>query len=120
MTHRVLLADDEPIVRRLTVTLLELAGYQVVDVADGQAALEWLEREEFDVVLSDVVMPQKGGIELLAALREAGKRTPVVLMTGYSDGRSTEQIQQPFVSLHKPFKNQELLDAVEAALSLTP
>ncbi|RMH52026.1 MAG: PAS domain S-box protein [Zetaproteobacteria bacterium] len=84
-----LLVDDDDQVRRALGEVLEELGYRVLTAADGRAALELFHRrrEEIACVVSDVVMPEMGGIELLRAIRAAGSTVPVVLLTGYDRGR---------------------------------
>ncbi len=114
---RVLVVEDEPMVRKLTVTLLAYAGFEAVAVADGQQALEVLEgEEEFDVVLSDSSMPGLSGAELLAVLRSKDIVVPFVLMSGYSDGRVDLGDARGTSQLAKPFGSTALLEAVESAI----
>jgi len=81
--RRIVLADDSMTTRTLEKSILEAAGYDVVAVGDGRAALEVLRRERFDAVVSDVNMPGLDGLELTAQLRSdpASRQIPVVLVT---------------------------------------
>jgi diguanylate cyclase (GGDEF)-like protein len=79
---RVLVVDDNLIVRRLTCARLRAAGYAVDDAPDGQAAIEAFERVPFHVVITDVSMPRLDGLELLAALRGRERPPEVILLTG--------------------------------------
>ena len=78
---RVLLAEDNPVNAMLARTLLRREGAQVEHVADGDAALAALARDEFDLILMDVRMPGLSGLEATQALRARGVRTPVVALT---------------------------------------
>jgi DNA-binding NtrC family response regulator len=80
---RILIADDEPTFRALLADILEQAGHQVVEVADGAAALAALERGGFDLVLSDQRMPRLDGLELLRRARTLPNAPPVVMLTAY-------------------------------------
>jgi DNA-binding NarL/FixJ family response regulator len=83
---RVVVVDDQALVRRGIVTLLELAGVSVADeAADGAAALEAIARARPDVVLMDLRMPGHDGIWALEKLREAGDETPVLVLTTFDD-----------------------------------
>jgi two-component system cell cycle sensor histidine kinase/response regulator CckA len=115
--RRVLLVEDVARVRELLAAQLTRAGYRVLTAPHGIAALELLERERVDLVLSDMVMPQLGGIGLSEELRVRYPQLPCLLMTGYSsealtssDGRVREQV------LRKPFTTVELLQAVSRSL----
>jgi len=76
-----MLAEDNPVNAMLARTLLRREGAQVEHVADGDAALAALARDEFDLILMDVRMPGLSGLEATQALRARGVRTPVVALT---------------------------------------
>src|SRR5262249_28002510 len=82
---RVLVAEDNPVNQKLAVRLLQKQGHVATVVGDGQAAVEALQREPFDVVLMDVQMPVLGGFEATALIRRreaaTGRRTPIIAMT---------------------------------------
>ena len=81
-----MVVEDDAGVRSSVVALLELLNYRVTAAPDGAAALaELLDRQlPIDLIVSDVIMPQLDGINLMKALRQAGRQTPVILMTGYT------------------------------------
>ncbi len=81
---RILVVDDDELVRSLTVRVLERAGYSVVSAASAAHALELVGRDSIDLVVSDVVMPGLTGVELLTELRSRKPDLPVLLMTGGS------------------------------------
>lgn len=85
---RVLLVDDQPELRRLFKRSLNKAGYAVVEAWNGRVAVELAQRLSFDVVISDVHMPDMSGIDLLHFLSELDRDLPVVLTSG-SPGPST-------------------------------
>ena len=113
---RVLLVEDELTNRRLAQTLLADAGYDVVVAVDGRAAIEALERERFDVVLTDIQMPEMDGLQLLKRIRETPDwaHLPVIAMTAHAmtgdKGRFLELGMDGYVS--KPVHAQMLLAAV--------
>jgi two-component system cell cycle sensor histidine kinase/response regulator CckA len=80
--RRALVADDDGEVRRFVVRLLRRANFEVVDVDTGFKAITALETESFDVVVSDVNMPDGGGLDLLRAVRRVDLDVPVILMSG--------------------------------------
>ena len=85
---RVLLAEDNAVNQRLVVKLMEKQGHSLVAVNNGVEALDVLERETFDVVLMDVQMPEMGGFEATARIREreksSGQHVPVIAMTAHA------------------------------------
>ena len=83
----ILLIDDEPAVRDLVQTML--AGHTVVAVGSGRAGLDLLDKSDFDVVLTDIIMPEMEGIEIIMAIR---KRLPKIRLVAMSGGGRTGNI----------------------------
>lgn len=116
---RILVVDDEPGVRDLTVEILRRSGYSSHGVPTARHALELLDEEPFDLVVSDVMMPEMTGIEFLYELRDRRPELPVVLMTGGSNEpeRTAKAVELGAARLlYKPFSHAELNAVVEEAL----
>jgi two-component system cell cycle sensor histidine kinase/response regulator CckA len=116
--HTILLVEDEATVRRLAARSLRSDGYEVIEVQNGEQALERaLELgDEIDLLLSDVVMPRLSGIELVRRLRSQRADMPVVLMSGYPNPGEGTAIPDDVCFLMKPFEPSDLRDAVDRAL----
>jgi signal transduction histidine kinase/CheY-like chemotaxis protein len=116
----VLLVEDEVTVRSLAREVLVRRGYRVVEARDGVEALELLDDGAASVglVVSDLIMPRLGGVELGRRLRARFPQVPLLLMSGYADGAGVqvllEEPGRPF--LKKPFTPEALANAVRAAL----
>jgi CheY-like chemotaxis protein len=112
----VLLVEDNDAVRNFAEQLLEDMHCPTVSAASGEDALELLDREQVDLVFSDIVMPGMSGIDLAKRLGELQPGLPVLLASGYSDeilrGEASE-----FQLLRKPYGADDLRAAMEAALS---
>jgi PAS domain S-box-containing protein len=121
-TERVLVVEDEPAVRRVVRRILERADYGVVEAANGLEALERLEQGgPFDLVVSDLVMPEMGGLELARRLRDRPGRARMLVMSGYSEEEHAQGVRDLGVwFLKKPFTADRLLDAVRRALDEDP
>jgi PAS domain S-box-containing protein len=80
----ILVVEDDAILRRALLEVIEMLGYRTLSAANGKEALQLLEKSELqpDLILTDLVMPQMGGIEMLNRLAEQGNTTPVVILTG--------------------------------------
>jgi two-component system response regulator FlrC len=116
---KILVVDDEPVVRELTVEILRRTGYAPRGVPSARQALELLDQEPFDLVVSDVVMPEMTGVEFLYELRLRRPDLPVILMTGGSQEpeRTTKAVQLGAAGLlYKPFSHAELRAMVASAL----
>ena len=82
---RILLAEDERSLSRAIIALLEKHNYSADAVYDGQEALDYLEAENYDAVILDIMMPRLDGLSVLRTLRERGSQIPVLLLTAKSE-----------------------------------
>jgi len=107
--HRILVVDDDAVVRMTLGASLELEGFEVVEATCGEAALALAKETTFDLVLSDIRMPGMDGGELLGKLKELRPETPVVLMTAYAHDDVVQDATQKgvFAVLTKPFEVEE-------------
>jgi PAS domain S-box-containing protein len=110
----ILLVDDDPQVRRVTATLLETYGYQVVEADGGANALQVLDGG-IDLLLTDFAMPGMNGAELARQARLRFARLPIVYITGYADLRILD-VDDAFI-VQKPFRDDELPAKLQGALS---
>ena len=114
----VLLADDDPSICRLYKHLLARGGYDVVDVGDGDSAIAAFGSRHFDLVVSDIDMPGRSGLELLRAIRARALDVPVILITGSARLESAIEAVEHGAAryLTKPVNSVVLMDAVSRAL----
>ena len=123
-TERVLVVDDEPMVRKLTERMLRRLGYQVVAASDGDEALCTFEADPdaFDLVVMDVVMPRLGGPEAFARMRALRPRLRALFVSGYAgeaSGLSALLLEPGFLLLQKPFTAQKLAEEVRRVIETT-
>ncbi len=119
---RILVVDDEPQIRTLLRIILEKEGYQVVEARDGEEALNVFHREPADLIITDLIMPGKEGIE---TIREFRKRFPKVKIIAMSGGGRAEpqgylhlaQRLGAAKTLAKPMSRNEILEAVAEVLT---
>ncbi len=121
LSKRVLVVDDDPTVRQLlTTALADLeCRVEVTCAANGQEAIEILERSAVDLVLTDLQMPVKNGVELIRYLRSAHAGVPVVLLSGTSADWLEELVRDDLANvplLTKPVSIAELLETIEPFL----
>jgi PAS domain S-box-containing protein len=102
---RVLIVDDDPQVRHVTASFLTGFGHSTAEAGGGEAALQHLQRERFDIVVADLAMPGMSGIELAAEIRDRDPRLPVLILTGHADAM---QIPEDLPVLSKPFRSADL------------
>ncbi|MFN4112644.1 MAG: cell cycle two-component system response regulator CpdR [Sphingomonadaceae bacterium] len=111
---RILLAEDDQAMRSYIERALQNAGYEVVAVDRGTEALPLLETQHFDLLLSDIVMPEMDGIELAQRCAEISPRTKVMFITGFAAVTLKASREQPQAKvLSKPFHLRDLVLEVE-------
>lgn len=119
---RILLVDDNEELLFSLVRLFKNAGFAVASAGDAETALEKLPGERPDVVLTDLRLPGRSGLDLLRAVRELLPSVPVLLVTAYGDEDTAAAAQSlgAFAMLTKPVFRQELLAIVNRALGSRP
>jgi DNA-binding NtrC family response regulator len=117
-TMRVMIVDDEEVLRDVLEVLLRREGFDVVLAASGEEALNLLDTEEVDLVILDVMLPGISGIDTLRAVRISNPNLPVVVITAFSsiDGAIEAMKFGAFHYIPKPFKNEEVVLTVNKAL----
>ena len=124
--RRILLAEDNEVNQKLAVRILEKRGYTVTVANNGREALAALERQNFDLMLMDVQMPEMGGFEATAAIRERERRTqthlPIVAMTAHAMKGDRERCLEAGMDgyVTKPIQPELLFDTIQAFLPLVP
>jgi DNA-binding response OmpR family regulator len=116
--HRIVVVEDEPAIRRGLVDLLRASGYDVAEAADGARGLEEAARPGVDLVLLDLLLPRRDGLDVLAELRRSRPTLPVIILTarGSEDDRVRGLKMGADDYVVKPFSARELLARVEALL----
>jgi two-component system cell cycle sensor histidine kinase/response regulator CckA len=115
----ILVVEDDTVIRTLGTRILTKAGYTVLGACDGIEALELLASgAEVDLIVSDVVMPRLGGLELYARLKERGNPPPLLLASGYgASGVDPEMLSEKGVAIvRKPYSPDELLRKIRGLL----
>ena len=113
----ILAVDDETMLRDLLVKILAKEGYLVETAADGEEALEKLEKNSYHLLISDIKMPHVNGFELLRIVREKYPDMGVIIMTAYGDSYSVKDalLLGADEYITKPFKSFEINLIVERA-----
>jgi len=118
-THgSVLIVDDDPDARSFITTLLNNCGYSVISCKSGQEALEKFNDNKIDAVLTDIIMPEMSGTDLLGQIHAANPDVPVILMTGYADlNTAVDAIKKGvFDFIIKPYEPEQIIQSLEKAL----
>lgn len=115
--HTILLVDDDKEFRKAMKKMFENYGYTAVIAADGNEALDAISKEDFDLVISDLRMPNLNGIELMEELQRRGLEIPIVFLTAFGEVESYMDLMNlgAFEYLNKPVKSKEILEVVRRA-----
>lgn len=129
LSYKILIVDDERPIRELLVSFLSSSGHQCVTAGNGKEALNRLVQDQFDAVITDVVMPEMDGITLTREISQKYPDIPVLVMTGFSDEYSAQKavsagarefIKKPFsiaefsLRLNKMMRNYKILREINA------
>jgi DNA-binding NtrC family response regulator len=116
---KILLVDDETGIRNLLSEVLSGEGFDVKVAKDGLESLDRLEKDNFDLVITDINMPRLDGISMLKVMEKAGRKEKVIIMSGSTVDRNTMNRDLPDIvdRINKPFKINKFLDVVTAAMA---
>jgi two-component system, NarL family, capsular synthesis sensor histidine kinase RcsC len=113
---RVLVIDDELVLRALLRDMLSVCGYQADVAEDGPAAISRFQQERYDAVITDLLMPGMNGFEVASALRSIDPAVKIIMLTGSAPEMAAGRARESGVTLlHKPIALGELKAAVDAA-----
>ena len=111
---RILVVDDDPIIRKLLLEVLTNDGHQVEVAVNGLEGLKLARSEAFQLVLMDVHMPIMNGLETLIEIRRLFPRTPVAMMDSYPDQLVREaESRGALTCVHKPFDLEEIREIIQ-------
>ncbi len=121
MKKKILIADDEQMIRELCADLLQEQGYEVTEAVDGLDALAVMEQDIFDIYIIDMAMPRLSGLDLLKEIKQKDPLAVVVILTGFSsvDG-AVEAVQAgAFQYLSKPLNSEQFFKVIKDALNFS-
>ncbi|MRH43357.1 response regulator [Aquibacillus halophilus] len=117
---RILVADDEEVLRMLITDTLEDEGHEIFEAADGQEALESIQQHSFDLIILDYMMPKYTGVEVARQLdTEWKKKNPILMLTAKTQKSDLEESRQAGIPYYmaKPFSPSQLVLLVEDILN---
>lgn len=123
MTKKILVIDDEELVTESLKRLLKKAGYEPEVASSGTKAIELIQKTHFDLIISDIRMPDINGVEVVKRIREYLKQNgkpaiPEILITGYASKENLEEAERLKVAdyIYKPFNIRDFLEVVKRNL----
>jgi len=119
---RILVIDDEYELRSMLRQMLEHAGHEVSEAVNGAVGIEIYERDAPDLIITDIIMPEKEGVETIIALRRANPALPIIAISGGGRLDATDFLSMAKKlgarrTLTKPFLREQLLEAVGECLA---
>jgi DNA-binding NtrC family response regulator len=117
---RILIIDDDPDMRSLIEQTLRSSEHQIQLAIDGTEGVSFFDDNPADVVITDLYMPNKGGLETIIELRRRAPQVPIIAISGTGAAEKMLSIAQKFGAferIHKPFTTEELIGAVQRALT---
>ena len=121
---RILVIDDDPVIRTLVASSLEARGHSMIEAADGQVGVKAFDPAQVDLIVTDIVMPVQEGIATIGAIRRLSPSVPILAISGsntvgrYGDYLHAAEVLGASASLPKPFSSDSLVEIVERLLSL--
>jgi len=121
--QNILVIDDDKLMCLALAKILISAGYNVVQASDGEEGLKLYRSQDFDLVITDLIMPDKEGIQIIRELRKENSRIRIIAMSAGGRGGATDYLKWARLMgakqcLSKPIKREDLLDAVQTVLAL--
>jgi CheY-like chemotaxis protein len=117
---RILVIDDDANLRGIFAEMLTTAGYEVVEASDGKEGVRLYRQAPFDLVLTDLLMPEKDGLEVVMELRKDFPEVKIITLSGGNayghSSLETSRLLGASRTLRKPFKEDQLLEAVREVL----
>lgn len=117
---KILVCEDDNRIRDILLFQLKNVGHTLDSAEDGRHGLKRAMDETFDLIISDLSMPELNGLEMAEALQKAGKKTKLVVLTAYVTGELIDKLKnQPNVAkiVSKPWDTKKLMEAIEASLA---
>ena len=117
MSKKILIIEDMKGVRESLEVILSIKGYQVEFASDGQEGLDKAKSSQYDLIITDILMPELDGTEVIINLRASGNTTPVLAMSAGGDGVSASHAltiaqEKANAVMEKPFSKEELLNQI--------
>lgn len=117
---KILVCEDNPMALKTLSVILEREGFLADTAEDGNIAIDLLQRNDYDLLVVDIHLPFRSGLELVKFLRsDLGKETPVIILTAFSDHQMQRQAAELGISdyIVKPFNPVELVKKIKSILS---
>jgi CheY-like chemotaxis protein len=122
MSKKILLIEDMKGVRESLEVILSIQGYEVEFASNGTQGLQKAQSSKYDLVITDILMPELDGTEVIMSLRSSGSKVPILAISAGGDGVSAKQAltlakEKATAILEKPFSKEDLLKAIKTLIA---
>jgi len=116
---KILICEDNPMAMKTLSVILEREGFDADVAEDGNEGIEMLQRNDYDLLVIDIHLPYRSGLELIRLRSEQGKETPVIILTAFSDSQMQRQAGELGISdyIVKPFNPADLVSRIKSILN---
>jgi len=117
---KILICEDNPMAMKTLAVILEREGFEVDIAEDGNIAMDFLTRNNYDLLVMDIHLPYRSGLELVKYVRsDQGKDTPAIVLTAFSDPQMQRQARELGISgyIVKPFNPVDLISRIKSILN---
>ncbi len=119
MGIKILFVDDDSNIQKMVEIFLRNQDYQITFVKNGRSALKFFKADNYDLLITDVQMPEMDGLTLTKEIRKIDLKIPIILVTAFGQERLADEDQKEnFSVLNKPFESKGLIEAIKK--SITP
>jgi len=120
-TGTVLVVDDDPIIRDLLKEIIEDQGYTANCAETGEIALTMVEKQQFNLIFLDLILPGINGIDVLQRIKAEDSEAVVVIITGFGDEPITNQAMSlgPLLLIRKPFREKDIVEVLSLVMKST-
>lgn len=114
----ILIVDDDSMVREILKEITQKEGYTVFTAESGELALEQIEKDHFDLIFLDLLLPGLSGTDLLSAIKDKDKDSVVVIVTGYADEPLALEAMSlgPLLLIRKPFRERDIVEVLNIVM----
>ena len=114
MGNKILFVDDDPNIHRMVEIFLRSHGYQITFAKNGRSALKYFENNSFDLIVTDIQMPEMDGLTLTKEIRKKDNNIPIIIVSAFGQESMADEVKEVNISvLNKPFERDGLIDAIE-------
>jgi DNA-binding response OmpR family regulator len=117
MGNKILFVDDDPNIQKMVELFLRGEGFKITFAKNGRSALKFFERDTFDLVMTDIQMPEMDGLSLTREVRKTNTQIPIIVVSAFGQEKiAVENLPQNTTILNKPFERDILIEIINSKI----